>query len=123
MSQPVEFNGHLTRISTRSDGSLGITLESGAMVPENKLTLFNFQNIPCLVTLKPNDADAMPPKELKGELSRKTISERLRAVIFVWYKQLGSPGEFSVFYESEGNKVINSYKARLEPHTTSKPPF
>ena len=73
--------------------------------------MFNLQNIPCLVTFKPNDADAMPPKEVKGELSKRTCSERIRAVLFCFYKSAGEPGTFDMFYAAECEKIINSYKA------------
>jgi hypothetical protein len=113
MNQGIQFNGVLTRVGTRSDGSLGITLETPALVPEDKLAVFNLQNIPCEITFKPNDADAMPPKEIKGELSKRTISERWRAILFVWWKHLGEPGTFDAFYASEGEKAINAVKAKL----------
>ena len=115
MNPGVILNGHVTRVGTRQDGSLGVTIESGALTPEDKLLVFNLQNIPCQITLLPNDKDALPPKEIKGEISKRTISERIRAILFVWWKHLGEPGEFSAFYESEGNKIINGYKAKLPP--------
>ena len=114
-TQSVAFKGHLTRVSTRSDGSLGISLETGSLIPEDKLELFNYQNVPCMVTLEPNDQDATPPKELKGELSRKTQSERIRGSLFVWWHQLGEPGLFEAFYQAETDKFIESVKARLKP--------
>lgn len=115
MNQAIQFNGVLSRVGTRSDGSLGLTLESGELVPEDKLAVFNLQNIPCLITFKPNDADAMPPKEIKSELSRQTISQRWRSVCFVWWKQLGEPGTFEAFYNAEGEKAIIAIKNRLKP--------
>ncbi len=115
MNQAIQFNGVLTRVGTRSDGSLGITIETPALVPEEKLAVFNLQNIPCRITFLPNDADAMPPKEIKGELSKRTISERWRATLFVWWKHLGEPGTFDAFYESEGNKAISAIKSKLPP--------
>lgn len=111
----IQFNGVLTRVGTRSDGSLGLTVETPSLVPEEKLAVFNLQNIPCSITFRPNDADAMPPKEIKGELSRKTASERIRAVLFVWWHQLGEPGSFESFYQSETDKMITSVKNKLKP--------
>lgn len=114
MSQAIQFNGVLSRVGTRSDGSLGLTLESGEFVPEDKLAVFNLQNIPCLITFQPKD-DAQPPKEIKGELSKKTQSERIRAALFVFWHQAGEPGSFDQFYQSETEKILNTIKAKLKP--------
>lgn len=115
MTQSVQFNGHLTRLGTRTDGSLGISIETGELVADDMLVMFSFRNIPCLITLKPNDANASPPREVKGELSKKTDSERIRAVLFVWWNQLGSPGEFQAFYHAECEKFIMGIKKHLKP--------
>lgn len=114
-SQAIQFHGVLSRVGTRSDGSLGMTIESGELVPEDKLSVFNLQNIPCLITFRPNDADASPPKEIKGELSKKTQSERIRAVLFVFWHQVGEPGNFDQFYLAETEKILNTIKAKLKP--------
>ena len=113
--QAIQFSAVLTRCGTRSDGSLGVTLETAALTPEDKLLLFNLQNVPCEVTMEPNDKDATPPKEIKGELSKKTQSERIRAALFVWWHQLGEPGAFDAFYQSETEKYISHVKTKLRP--------
>jgi len=111
----IQFNGILTRIGTRSDGSLGLTVETAELIPEDKLSVLGMQNIPCQVTFIPNDADATPPKPIKGEFETKTISARIRAAIFVFWRQAGEPGTFESFYHSEGEKILNGIKAKLKP--------
>jgi hypothetical protein len=115
VSQAIQFNAVLSRVGTRSDGSLGLTLETGELVPEDKLAVFNLQNVPCLITFKPNDSDATPPREVKGELSKKTQSERIRAALFVFWRQAGEPGSFDLFYQCETEKLLNLIKAKLKP--------
>jgi hypothetical protein len=115
MHTAIQFQAVLSRVGTRSDGSLGLTLETPSLVPEDKLAVFNLQNIPCLVTFQPNDSDATPPREVKGEISKRTISERIRACIFVFWKQAGEPGTFEMFYQIEGEKLVAQLKAKLKP--------
>lgn len=114
VNQAIQFQAVLSRVGTRSDGSLGLTLESGEMVPEDKLAVFGLQNVPCMVTFQPN-SDANPPREIKGELSKKTQSERIRAALFVFWHQAGEPGSFDAFYQSETEKLLNGIKAKLKP--------
>jgi hypothetical protein len=114
MSQGVSFSGVIARAGTRSDGSLGITVETPELTPEEKLAVFALQNIDCEVTFDPKGAQE-PPKEIKGELSKKTHSQRIRAVLFCWWHNLGSPLTFDSFYQMECEKFINSIKAKLEP--------
>ncbi len=112
MSQGIQFNGILTRAGTRSDGSLGITLETPELTDEECLAVFNLRNVPCEITFRPNDS-AAPPKEIKTELGRRTQSERTRAVLFLWWKSLGEPGTFDSLYVAETEKFINSIKLKL----------
>lgn len=110
--QGVQFNGVIARIGTRSDGSLGLTVESPELLPDEKLAVFSLQNVPCEITFRPNDS-AAPPKEIKTDLNRKTQSERIRAVLFCFYKSVGEPGSWDAFYQSETSKYIESIKAKL----------
>lgn len=114
MNQGIQFNGILTRVGTRSDGSLGMTVETPELTNEECLAVFSLRNVPCEVTFKPNDS-AAPPKEIKSELGRKTQSERIRSVLFCWWHSLGEPGLFDAFYQAETNKYIESIKLKLPP--------
>lgn len=46
---------------------------------------------------------------------KKSPSQRLRAVLFVLFKQDGITGEFEDFYNTEMNKLIDIIKSKLEP--------
>jgi len=48
------------------------------------------------------------------ELEGKTKSQRLRAVLFIEWKQNGEQGEFKDFYADRMEKIIQHYKDRLE---------
>jgi hypothetical protein len=109
------LNGVMSGVSTRTDGSLGIRIESGELIPEEKLMVFNLQNIPCEISFTPRDADAEPPKIIKGEFDRKSQSQRVHSALYVWWRQLGEPGLFDAFYQSETEKFITSIKNRLKP--------
>lgn len=114
MKQALELNAVMEGASTRQDRSLSMRLSSSELSSEEKMMVMDLQGIPCLVTFKPLDGFTVT-KEIKTELSKKTISERIRACIFVFYKQAGEPGEWEAFYNSEGEKIISQLKAKLKP--------
>jgi hypothetical protein len=49
------------------------------------------------------------------EMEGKTKSQRLRAVLFVYWKQSGQKKEFKDFYSDWMEEVISKIKNRLEP--------
>ncbi len=57
----------------------------------------------------------VPKENAPVERGAKTPSQRLRAVLYVRYQQLGSPGDdFEIWYRQEMDYVIGEYKALLE---------
>lgn len=57
----------------------------------------------------------MLPKGKKIEtVEGKSPSQRLRAVIFRWWEQQGSPGEFERVYEAQIECLIQKYKNLLK---------
>lgn len=114
MKQAISFQGAVAGLSTRADKSLTVRLETPSLTSEEKMLVMELQDIPCNVSFEPLEGYEVT-KEIKTDLSRKTQSERIRAVLFVYWSQLGEPGEFSAFYETETEKYINAVKMRLKP--------
>jgi len=53
--------------------------------------------------------------QVKGfEDKTKTPSKRLRAVLFLMWKQLGEVGDFETYYRVQVEKVIEHLKAKLD---------
>ena len=48
------------------------------------------------------------------ELEGKTKSQRLRAVMYILWKQQGEQGDFKEFYSQKMEKIISQIKDRLE---------
>ena len=113
MKQSIEFKGAIAGVSTRQDRSLTVRLETPELTSEEKMLVMELQDIPCLIAFKPLEGFSVT-REIKTELSRKTQSERIRAALFVWWNQLGEPGQFEVFYHCETDKYIEQIKSRLK---------
>ena len=73
------------------------------------------QGIVLKVLIQPADGSAQEIKEIRGEFENRTPSQRLRATIFVWWKQQNEPGEFADFYRRRMETLIDQVKAELTP--------
>lgn len=92
------------------------------MSPEETTVLFKLCRINLRMQLTPIGEAVEPPIEVKTDIQTKTPSARLRGVLFVLFKQLDGRGllkgkSFELFYSEQMNRVIDDYKAQLEPET------
>ena len=64
--------------------------------------------------LEPRDFTPTTKVEVRGQFDTKTPSQRLRAVLFILWKQAaGGTGDFEDFYRRQLDDIIESVKARL----------
>jgi hypothetical protein len=106
--KPIQLQVILGRVATKSDGSLSLNFSTGEMTAEESCVLFKLCRINLKMLLTPMGEAVEAPVEVKGELSRKTHSARLRGVLFVLFKHLESQG-------SSGGKTWESWYAdRME---------
>lgn len=104
----------LTSIRSRSDGSLGLSFTTPELTGQQKLVFIELHQKNCKMLLTPQDEDEEPPLEVTSEIEQKSPSQRLRAVMFVWFKQLNLPGTFDQFYAGQVELVIDKIKAKLD---------
>lgn len=88
---------------------------SPELEPSEKTAFFELLNKNVKVLIQPSDEQPAELKEVKGEFDRKTPSQRLRAVLFILYKQSEGGGDFEDFYLRRMNEIVESVKKQLEP--------
>lgn len=103
----------ITGIRAKVDGSLGITGTTPELSREEKVEVMELQNLNLTATFKPVDFEPKEIKEIKGEFEGKTPSQRLRAVIFIYWQQKGEVGDFDAFYKRQMEKLIDRVKEFL----------
>jgi hypothetical protein len=111
MSSPVI----VSRISTRSDGSLGITLSTPELQASEKLAFLEAQNLQCRMILQPESESPESLVDVKKEFDTKTPGQRLRGCLFVAWRQAGEPGEFDQWYHKRMEGYISDVKQNLKP--------
>ncbi len=78
---------------------------------EGKLGWFSF----AMRKIQPTDIIDLPPLDEAKLDIKKSPSQRLRNIIYVYFEKQGGKKEmFDLYYVKEIEKIINSYKAKLE---------
>lgn len=104
----------LTRISALSDGGLSLGFHTNELKLEDKSTALSFQGKFGWICFRENefsDAD-IPDTDAPDE--DKSPSQRLRAALFVLYKQRGEKSDFESFYRENMERAISRVKNLLD---------
>ncbi len=107
----------LNPISRRKDKSVKLSVETRELSPEETMTLMMMEGSEGWICLAPNQGDIEIPEE-RAEVDEKSVTERQRAVLFVWWKQLTDKnqyiGTFETFKKEKIEKFIEGVKSKLD---------
>ena len=102
----------------RKDGSVSLKFDSRELSAEEYMIIMGFRNTEGWLAFQPNEAGIPELPKSSAEIDEKTPSERLRAVMFVWYKQESDKtkfvGTFEAFRREKMEKIIDGVKSKLE---------
>lgn len=101
----------------RKDGSIKLSFDSRELSAEEYMIVMGFRNTEGWLAFQPNEEGVPELPESNAEVDEKSPSERLRAVLFVWYKQETEAGKFVGLYETfrkeKMEKIIETIKSKL----------
>jgi hypothetical protein len=103
----------LTGASTRVDGSIGLKFATPELSASDKAAFFELLNLNMTMLLQPSGEEPKELKEVKGEFDTKTPGQRLRAVLYVLWKETDGTGEFEEFYRRRMNSIIDKIKEKF----------
>lgn len=106
----------ITKVQTLADGSLGISVTTlYEVTPEDAATLLTLKQNPGWMAFKEQEvSDKELPDEPVQDKADKTPSQRLRAVLFVvWKETTNQTTPFNRFYEDTLETIIAKYKEKL----------
>jgi hypothetical protein len=110
----LQVNIIITGIRSKVDGSLGISMTTPELSPEEKAEFMRLQGVNIDATFVPLEEKNAPKYKIDKEIETKTPSNRLRNTLYVLWEQEGGKGEFDEFYKKYIEKFINVVKERLE---------
>lgn len=111
----------ISKIETMSDGGVRVVIDTQEINDSEELTkLFRLRKGDLGYFLfkgsEIKNDDLPDDKELLEEGDSKTPSQRLRAVIFVHWKEVkGGKGDFNAYYREQMEKFITAVKEKLPP--------
>lgn len=100
----------------RKDGSASVSFDTRELNSEELFSIMQLRNAEGWLCFAPNENELVIPDD-KAEVEGKTPSERLRAVLYIWYKQETESGKYVGLFENFKNekmeKIIETVKAKL----------
>lgn len=114
----VQCSAQIDKISSRKDRTLSVLLNTQEMSPEETAQLFDFQGLQIWVAFAETAMtynDITVPDVMISHDDTKSPSERLRAVMYIYYKQNESKinKPFDTYYREIMEKYIDSIKSKL----------
>ncbi len=107
-------------VNSRVDGSVLFRVITPELTIDQRATLLSFHGKNARVMIEPLDVSAEGLEEVTAEMNTKTPAQRLRAVIYVHWKQAQKTAaeDFESFYRFQMERVISGYKAKNLPEQT-----
>lgn len=100
----------------RKDGSASLVFDTRELNAEEIFTIMSLRHSEGWLCFAPNEQDIEIPEET-AQVDEKSASERLRSVLFVWYKQETDAGKFvglfETFKKEKMEKIIEGVKSKL----------
>jgi hypothetical protein len=105
-------------VNSRVDGSVMFRVITPELTLDQRATLLGFHGKNARVMVEPLDTAATGLDEVTTEMDVKTPAQRLRAIIFVHFKNQDEEKDFETFYRSQMNRIMDGYKSKNLPEQT-----
>jgi len=112
--EKIQVPAILTRISFLKDGGVSLGFSTNELSDEEKVLLSKYYQKFGWLLFRENELTAEDIPTEDADFEGKTPSKRLRAVLFVYWKQKGKEGDFEDFYRVKMNEFIEHIKTKLD---------
>lgn len=112
----ITTQANITSLTAKVDGSLGMRVVTPELSNDEKTEFFSIQNKNILLVITPIDEKIEDEVKVSADMDGKTQSQRLRAVMYVYWKQhkQQSIKTFQEFYDRAYEKLIDQYKEMID---------
>jgi hypothetical protein len=108
-------------VTSRVDGAVAFRVITPELSLEQRAVMLGLHGKNVRIMMEPIDVPIEALVEVESEAEPKSKCQRLRAVLFVWWKQkcgsqqAGKAMTFEEFYHLKMESIINKAKEALEP--------
>lgn len=110
----IKLPAYLTGFSSKSDGSASLRFTTQELTAEDFSELKQNLNNYGFLLFKENEVKVEDIPKEDAEDRNKTPSKRLRATLFVFWKQQDKKQDFEVYYRECMERFINQVKSKLD---------
>lgn len=115
MNRFVSFPCIVDGVASKKDRSLKVTLGLPELPPNEAAVLLSLANKEGVCYLSPNALQESELLPVDSDAPKgKTPSQRFRSVLFLLWKQQGSKGDFSQYYATHYERLIEQIKEKLD---------
>jgi hypothetical protein len=123
MTAPKAFHfpqAEIRSISATVDRGLRFSVVTGEIPDDSRGAFLKLQGINSELLISPHEREeGDEPVVVDSDVKRKSPSERLRAVLYVFFQQRKKAGKFTgnfqAFYEEQIDVLIERCKSKLDP--------
>jgi hypothetical protein len=111
-------HAEMSSMTSRKDGAVRFSVITPELTLDQRATMFGLHGINVRVMIEALDVPTEGIDKVDTEMDVKTPAQRLRAVIFVHWKESGyeeNHDDFDTFYRKQMEKVITGYKSKNLP--------
>jgi len=109
----MKFPAHFTGFGSKADGSAGLRFATQELTSDEFGELKRALNSFGWLVFAPQDEAVDVPTESISDETKKP-SVRLRAVLYLLWKQNGEQGDFDAYYRGRIELIINQIKDKLK---------
>lgn len=104
----------ITAIKPLVDRGMSVTFHTKELPAEEQVEVIKYLSSAGWLLFKENEVkdEDIPPQD--ADCETKSQGQRIRAVLFILWKQTGEKGTFEDYYRMQTEKIINAIKAKLE---------
>jgi len=99
-------------VTSRVDGAVSFRVITPELSLDERATILGLHGKNVRIMVEPIDVPVEGLTEVKAERDAKTPAQRLRAVIFVHWKEAKVSGDFEAFYRQQMERIIGGYKEK-----------
>lgn len=109
----IKLPSYFSGFRSKADGSAGLSFNTQELTAEDFAEFKRMHGAFGWLVFSPQDTVPDLPKE-RIEDDSKSPSERLYAVMYVYWKQNVNEGDFDVWRKRHMEKIIEQYKSKLK---------